>query len=603
MFLFFAGQLAKFSNIMEAKLDENQSLVDPMLICPCGAIVETKTKFNEHFATFHKDDASFAQTFGSTFVNCEICQTSFIHPELMAIHKLSHDEVGFALKKEEVSDEDDNLDNFDIDFPDTKVQLFEEFNDFKFIEPKRVIKPKSRMLRAVKPEANPQPLKKKHDKKRDTYYCSKCQYGTYNKAHFDTHVLNHELTETHGNVCKECNKTFATKHLALLHIKRIHFYTNTICTVCGKAVKNHLLKKHMQNVHNKGEGAPELMCSFCDFTGPSLTKHLKEKHPVPPKVVFPCGACTETFGDMLSLEIHQKQSHNPIEVCKICQVSVPIINLAGHLSAAHDIGFKERCEYCSFESTLCSLYKHVQDNHFDSERRSLKTCPNCNVKFVHFKLPNHIMLAHPDKVEKFICDDCGKVFDFEIFLKRHQSFNHPKQGFLSCHLCAKKVPRVRMNTHLSVHHDIGLTRKCKQCDFVSTLGNLKNHVLEHHNEKVECDVCHEVFRASVIRQHKRHAHIIGRIKCNYCESTCGSKSDLVKHIRNVHEREKNLKQCPHCDFTTVSKRSYKLHVDAHAGIKPHHCAICDYQTIEKRHLANHMKKKHAGGLDKHDQIV
>ena len=314
---------------------------------------------------------------------------------------------------------------------------------------------------------------------------------------------------------------------------------------------------------------------------------------MPQRDVFPCGACSLEFPDKLDLEVHQKQAHDAYEQCKICNLSLPILNFAGHLSAAHDKGMKERCEYCDFESTLHTMYKHVQDKHLHEEKRHVKDCPHCDIKFVHFKLPNHIQLVHPDKVEKFICDDCGKVFDFELFLKRHQSFNHPKEGFLSCHLCTKKVPRVRMNKHLSTHHDIGITRKCKQCDFVSTLGHLKNHILEHHNEKVECDICHEVFKASVIRQHKRLAHIIGRVKCDLCSMTFRSKWGVRQHIRQVHEREKNLKQCPHCDFTTVSKRSYKLHVNAHTGEKPYQCPHCEYQVIVKRHLTNHIMKKHA----------
>ena len=418
------------------------------------------------------------------------------------------------------------------------------------------------------------------------YKCSQCDYRSSVEKRLINHISTTHDPESSEYACPKCDKMFRSRRQLTEHDKKVHVQADAICPYCGKVVKEYLLPRHLKVEHH----GQVKECFFCDFKGNSLHRHLKEMHPIP-EVSFPCGACDKVFEDADSLESHQKHNHDETEKCRVCHYFVPVKDLARHLSAAHDEGYTERCEFCDFESTLGVMARHVQKVHLKDECRFRRNCPYCDVKVINQKYKRHIYLVHPEKVEKFVCDDCGKTYECKKALELHIEV-HKQGGYQICEVCSKKVIKKRMNHHLSLYHDIGLVKKCKHCDFKSTYGELTKHVYENHNHKVECDICHKTFKATCLRQHVRQAHVIGRMKCEHCDQTFVTRTSRDRHIKNMHKKEEYAKKCPHCEYRSVDLGRLKTHILAHEGIKPHKCKLCDYQVIWKRHLTNHLRKKH-----------
>ena len=637
---------------LQEKNTQNANYLNLILICPCGAAVSTPENFNQHTARFHqgKENQYPQGVVSDTLAICDICQTCFVHQEFLKQHQAGHEKENVIDGIEPLSN--DSSDNVSLPqsvqphFLDAVINqklsnsaASETENDEELLDVKDEPKYESDADEDYQPEVNIKPemvscdmpnkqdptakrRKKKtqlikckvcsskfddtkmlkdhvlteHPEQSELLLCQECDYTSFSQTDLDYHNTKHHLHEVDGKTCLVCNKTFDARRNAIAHAQRMHKPRDVVCPMCGLEMKKYLLPMHIRrthhNVKNQRSNMPkEEKCFFCGYVGTKLSDHLKQNHPVP-KTSFPCGVCDAELGDAFNLEAHHKQKHKEDENCRICGVSLPIKNVAGHLSAAHDIGLTERCEYCDFHATLGILSKHEEQEHLLKGNRQRRSCPHCKLRIVNGRLPYHMSLWHPEKIEKFICHDCGKVFDMEVFLKRHQSFNHDPKGFITCHICSKEVRREKMNRHLSLYHDVGLTRKCKDCDFISTLRKLKDHILQNHNSKVECDICHEVFKTSVIKQHKRQAHIIGRVKCDQCHMTFGNKSSVKQHVMRVHEKEKHEMKCPHCKFTTVTKSIFETHVNAHAGVKPHSCPYCDYNVICKKHLVTHLKKKH-----------
>ena len=82
--------------------------------------------------------------------------------------------------------------------------------------------------------------------------CDVCGKIFYNSLKFAKH--NYKSHPSKNNLLKcqnpNCLKTFASKHLFDLHVKRKHTNSNVVCSLCGKSFKrSDVLFKHVRTVH------------------------------------------------------------------------------------------------------------------------------------------------------------------------------------------------------------------------------------------------------------------------------------------------------------------------------------------------------------------
>lgn len=81
-------------------------------------------------------------------------------------------------------------------------------------------------------------------------------------------------------------------------------------------------------------------------------------------------------------------------------------------------------------------------------------------------------------------------------------------------------------------------------------------------------------------------------KCERCPQMCSRRSDLQKHVKVVHENQRNH-SCTFCDKTCSTSGNLRRHVEARHSAnrdKIHSCDKCDYVTHSKVYLAQHVRR-------------
>ena len=141
--------------------------------------------------------------------------------------------------------------------------------------------------------------------------------------------------------------------------------------------------------------------------------------------------------------------------------------------------------------------------------------------------------------------------------------------------------------------------KCAQCDYKSAIkSNLKIHIKQVHDKikDIKCPQCdYKCSSKSHLKIHIKRIHDkVKNFECNQCDYKCSTKSDLTKHIKWVHVKVKNF-ECNQCDYKCPEKSSLKIHIKSvHEKIKDIECPHdnCDFKCSRKSSLTLHIKSVH-----------
>ena len=143
------------------------------------------------------------------------------------------------------------------------------------------------------------------------------------------------------------------------------------------------------------------------------------------------------------------------------------------------------------------------------------------------------------------------------------------------------------------------------------------------DEKAEGSSCvpPQVLKKSKLTRHQKVAHKSKDIDCEVpeCKVKFSKKSDMKKHIRNVHNNEKSLcvqcgdsfkdlnyhirsfhdniqHPCNICSKSYTTKQGLSFHLKhSHGDVKKEVCHIC---AVEVKHVRHHIKMKHSGTVEK-----
>jgi hypothetical protein len=85
--------------------------------------------------------------------------------------------------------------------------------------------------------------------------------------------------------------------------------------------------------------------------------------------------------------------------------------------------------------------------------------------------------------------------------------------------------------------------------------------------------------------------------CPQCPYTAGNESNLIKHVRNVHEKRKDH-ACPQCDAAFGEAGNLRKHVRiVHEKRRDHACPQCDAAFGQAGHLRTHVRTVHSKRKD------
>lgn len=258
------------------------------------------------------------------------------------------------------------------------------------------------------------------------------------------------------------------------------------------------------------------------------------------------------------------------------------------------------CDMCGvLQPDLKKLKKHVLKQHADCN----KTCRECNTTFANvFDLMIHRQLQHCLKLSGLQCQICTLKFVSDRTLKSHLIYKHSTESNV-CFSCLEVFESFEeVKRHTEKVHDNAWICPNPDCNVVfSTGADLADHVLQHRkricNEKIKCEFCDfTTFTKSELRKHCSNEHTI-KEKCEICNQEFGNKSRLTLHMRTRHMTEKfSCKRCSKSFDTThkLMKHSKIIHNDSKPFIcKEKDCGNC-YGTYSR--LLYHEKKWH-GNLE------
>lgn len=191
--------------------------------------------------------------------------------------------------------------------------------------------------------------------------------------------------------------------------------------------------------------------------------------------------------------------------------------------------------------------KHVKEKNESVPEENIITCSTPAEKLPETSLSmQHSATYTPIDTEKnsgkkHLCDQCGKRFAYESFLKAHQKVHEYGESALPpflCHLCPRRFGyKVALVAHL--------------------------------------------------RRHVRKTEFV----CPICEKSLPSRSFLAEHIKASHATKKLF--CKTCNSSFSTLNGYLKHMEIHNKVTAYYCEICKIYLTQKDHpghMVNHEKK-------------
>lgn len=305
-------------------------------------------------------------------------------------------------------------------------------------------------------------------------------------------------------------------------------------------------------------------CFKCEETFYTDINYIKHNC-VDNKKVITCEHCGETFSTIDKRRKHILKKHRSARnfKCDQCMKTFHFeLGLASH-KRTHESEKPFRCIICNtYFKTRRILYSHKLTEHEVVHKHNCLLCDLGYDKSAQLKL--HLKTLHPDIdrcTKQHLCQDCGRVFSSDTYLKEHIRTIHLAIEQHPCDLCGKKF---RSKNYLKVHmriHAVDNKYECKDCGEKFKTWNLRAiHIRNKHSDETPfvCKICNKGFKFS---------------------------SRLTVHLR-IHKGEKPF-ACQECPKAFVSTSSLKAHNFVHTGEKRYNCPIC-----KKKFSRSHLFRKH-----------
>ncbi|XP_053605357.1 zinc finger protein 236-like [Plodia interpunctella] len=265
-------------------------------------------------------------------------------------------------------------------------------------------------------------------------------------------------------------------------------------------------------------------------------------------------------------------SVNPEDKGTMCSVAGCHIRLKAETKLAyhrkcHQNG-KFVCQECGrVMLSTQALHTHLWKVHeVDLE---LPTCEICGYKtYKRYRLVNVHMKSHKN-ILGYTCSICSKSFKNSNQLSKHKMIHKKDRLPVPCPICQLQFSSEgRMQSHVSSVHEKMKPFKCPECNYCTARSlELKRHSRLHTGDKpYSCDQCtYKTADHNALRRHKKWHSNEATYKCKYCPYTCIQSTVFTSHMISKHPNiSGDIHRCPYCQFKTVNKDKYVIHLTTHA---------------------------------------
>ena len=225
------------------------------------------------------------------------------------------------------------------------------------------------------------------------------------------------------------------------------------------------------------------------------------------------------------------------------------------------------CRYCRYETRPLGYQNNVlsleqyKKKEEALDRRDESTCSICMKESVNKTARlKHEAIVHKKETQKYKCDECPKSYTSIGTLQYHKRTRHGlgEEVNESCDMCGKQFSSVgALTTHMKfIHSTDDEPVEEIQCDVcfqtISSLSNFKRHMREQHGDwekrlnldfhegipkmkLVECKQCEKKFkRKSDLNRHVANIHEEKVFRCDFCENSYARKDNLQRHQKTKH---------------------------------------------------------------------
>ncbi|XP_035527640.1 zinc finger protein 1035 [Morone saxatilis] len=358
--------------------------------------------------------------------------------------------------------------------------------------------------------------------------------------------------------CHFCGKCFGTSQSLKKHERNHRGERPYRCLECGKRFKKRAYLIGHKIVHQK-----RIQCTVCRKILPTIGELIQHTSSHLKKGKLQCPDCHLQFQYPAHLLRHL-DSHKNRE------------NKASQLEERPQLKPQQSLETVKEQSgpkqLQCSLCKEVFDDAQVLRKHCLthisgsssNQCPFCKHNFTTRRYLLRHMIKHTG-AKPFSCNDCGKQFYRDLYLKLHSEKCLPAQ--------TRRLVAMESNMKTKGSHH------CSYCPRVFSKKNrLKSHHRGHNtNSLLLCSRCRQYFGFRKLNQHQRNC--VGTELNTGLSSPNGNFSKSASQTSDKKALQSKMLQfkCTHCTQRFRYKSLLLRHLVSHTGVQPYACVHCGHR--------------------------
>ncbi|XP_071994921.1 PR domain zinc finger protein 15 isoform X2 [Engystomops pustulosus] len=372
------------------------------------------------------------------------------------------------------------------------------------------------------------------------------------------------------------------------------------CNICSKVFRNSSnLSRHVRSHGDKLFKCEE--CAKLFSRKESLKQHVSYKHSrneVDSEYRHRCATCEKAFRVEAFLEFHNCRTDDKSFQCEMCyRFFSTNSNLSKH---------KKKHGEKKFACEICNKLFYRRDVMLEHQRRHLEVsmAPSTGVRRLKRESSMHQATDNIKyKKEPSTCPVCGKMFSCRSNMNKHLLTHGDKK--YTCEICGRKFFRVDvLRDHIHIHFkDIALMNDQQREEFIGKIGissedNDENSDGSADSEphKYSCKRCQISFaRGKEYLKHIMDIHAENGYDCSICHRRFALKATyhahMVIHRENLPDPEvqKYIHPCEVCGRIFNSIGNLERHKLIHSGVKSHGCEQCGKSFARKDMLKEHMR--------------